>query len=450
MVSVVAPRWEESVEGIQSAAFEGLLQKIHRRQAKVGIIGLGYVGLPLAVEFARAGFSVTGFDTNRRRAEQANSGSSYIDDVADQTLRDQIDSGRFHATVDFAELSDLDTVSICVPTPLRKTKDPDLSYVIHAVEAVADHLHRGQLIVLESTTYPGTTEEIALPALERSFLKVGEDFFLAFSPERVDPGNPTFQTRNTPKVVGGITRRCILAAHALYAACVERVVTVSSAQTAEMVKLLENTFRNVNIGLANEMALLCRKFNIDVWEVIEAASSKPFGFTPFYPGPGLGGHCIPIDPVYLTWKARANGFEPRLIEVAQQTNSRMPSHVVDRIATALNEQGKPLRGTRVHLLGVAYKRDVADVRESPALDVMHLLAERKARISYTDPYVPRLSEPDIDLYSEPISELSQKDCAVIVTDHRCFNYTEILRMAPLIVDTRNALRGFRDEKIFRL
>jgi UDP-N-acetyl-D-glucosamine dehydrogenase len=450
MASIVAPSLEKLVEGIQSAAFEGLLQKINRRQAKVGIIGLGYVGLPLAVEFARAGFSVTGFDTDRLRAKKANSGSSYIDDVADQTLQDQIEGGRFHATNDFAELSDLDTVSICVPTPLRKTKDPDLSYIIQAAEAVADHLHQGQLIVLESTTYPGTTEEIALPILERNFLKVGEDFFLAFSPERVDPGNPTFQTRNTPKVVGGITRRCTVAAHALYAACVDRVVTVSSAQTAEMVKLLENTFRNVNIGLVNEMALLCHKFNVDVWEVIEAASSKPFGFTPFYPGPGLGGHCIPIDPVYLTWKARANGFEPGLIEVAQQINSRMPSHVVDRIATALNEQGKPLRSSQIHILGVAYKPDVADVRESPAMDIMHLLAERKARISYTDPYVPRLSEPGIDLYSEPTSELGQKDCAVIVTNHSCFDYGEILRRAPLIVDTRNALRGFRDEKIFRL
>jgi len=286
--------------------------------------------------------------------------------------------------------------------------------------------------------------------LERSSLTVGKDFFLAFSPERVDPGNAAYQTGNTPKVVGGITPQCTLAATALYNLCTGRVVKVSSARTAEMVKLLENTFRNVNIGLANEMALLCHKFNLDVWEVIEAANTKPFGFMPFYPGPGLGGHCIPIDPVYLTWKARANGFEPRLIEVAQQINNRMPHHVVDRIGVALNDNGKPLKGSQVHILGVAYKRDVADVRESPALDIMHLLAERKARLSYSDPFVPRLSEPGIELDSEPLSTLSEKDCVVIVTDHSCIDYKEILRVAPLIVDTRNALRGCKDEKIFRL
>ena len=427
-----------------------LLRKIRRRQARIGIIGLGYVGLPLAVEFAGAGFSVTGLDIDRRRTEQVNNGSSHIGDVSDQILRRQIETGRFHATNDFAELSGMDTISICVPTPLRKTKDPDLSCIIQAVEAVADHLHRGQLIVLESTTYPGTTEEIVLPVLERNFLRVGEDFFLAFSPERVDPGNTRFQTRNVPKVVGGITQRCTLAAQALYATCVDRVVKVTSARTAEMVKLLENTYRNVNIGLANEMALLCHKFDVDIWEVIEAASSKPFGFMPFYPGPGLGGHCIPIDPAYLTWKARAKGFEPRLIEVAQQINSAMPRHVVDCITSALNERAKPLQHSQVHILGVAYKRDVADVRESPALDIMHLLAERKARLSYSDPYVPRLLEHGIELDSEPISALSQKDCAVIVTDHSCVDYKEILRVAPLIVDTRNALGGCKDEKIFRL
>lgn len=427
-----------------------LLRKICRRQARVGVVGLGYVGLPLAVEFARAGFSVTGFDIDPHRAEQANSGSSYINDVSDQMLWRQIETGRFHATNDYAELSEMDTISICVPTPLRKTKDPDLSYIIQAVEAVTDHLHRGQLIILESTTYPGTTEEIVLPALERNLLRVGEDFFLAFSPERVDPGNAGFQTRNIPKVVGGITRNCTVAARALYAACVERVVEVSSARTAEMVKLLENTYRNVNIGLANEMALLCHKFNVDTWEVIEAASSKPFGFMPFYPGPGLGGHCIPVDPAYLTWKARAKGFEPRLIELAQQINNSMPSHVVDCVTRALNERGKPLRNSRVHILGVAYKRDVGDVRESPALDIMHLLADRKARLSYSDPYVPRLSEPGMELDSEPVSAVSQKDCVVIITDHSRIDYKEILRASPLIVDTRNALRGCRDQKIFRL
>jgi UDP-N-acetyl-D-glucosamine dehydrogenase len=429
---------------------ESLLGKIQRREARVGVIGLGYVGLPLALGFARAGFRVTGFDLDQQRAQQANRGRSYIRDVNDQSLRRQVEIGRFRATSDFAELSELDTVSICVPTPLRKTKDPDLSYVIQAVEVVADHLHRGQLIVLESTTFPGTTEEVLLPTLERSLLKVGEDFFLAFSPERVDPGNTTYQTQNIPKVVGGVTEGCAAAASALYEPCVGSIVKVSSARSAEMVKLLENTFRNVNIGLANEMALLCQGFNVDVWEVIEAASSKPFGFMPFYPGPGLGGHCIPIDPVYLTWKARANGFEPRLIEVAQQINNRMPDHVVDRIAVALNDVGKPLRGSRVHILGVAYKRDVADVRESPALDILHLLAGKKAQLSYSDPFVPRLAEPGFDLVSEPPEVVCEKDCVVIVTDHRGFDYAAIARDSPLIVDTRNALAGMHDEKIYRL
>jgi UDP-N-acetyl-D-glucosamine dehydrogenase len=427
-----------------------LLRKIHRREARVGVIGLGYVGLPLAVEFAGAGFSVTGFDVDQQRTEQANSGHSYIGDVNTQTLQRQIENGRFHATNDFSELSYLDTVSICVPTPLRKTKDPDLSYIIQAVEVVADHLHRGQLIVLESTTYQGTTEEVVLPMLDRGALKVGEDFFVAFSPERVDPGNATFQTRNTPKVVGGITPQCTVAASALYSQCVERVVEVSSARTAEMVKLLENTFRNVNIALANEMALLCHKFNVDVWEVIAAASSKPFGFMPFYPGPGLGGHCIPIDPVYLSWKARANGFEPRLIEVAQQINSTMPAQVVDRIATALNEQEKPLRGSRVHILGVAYKRDIADMRESPAIDIMHLLLEKGALISYSDPFIPRLVEHRLVLESQPLSSIREKDCVVIVTDHTDFDYEAIVRDARLIVDTRNALNQYGGKKIFRL
>ena len=450
MGTVIAPTPVETSSETQTLALAALLGKILRREARVGVIGLGYVGLPLAVDLARVGFFVTGFDLDRERTDQANSGRSYIADVDDRALRQQIDTGRFHATDDFSELSDLDTVSICVPTPLSKTKEPDLSYIIQAVQAVAGHLHRGQLIILESTTYPGTTEEIVLPMLERSSLTVGEDFFLAFSPERVDPGNATFQTCNMPKVVGGITRRCNSAASALYGLCTGRVVEVSSARTAEMVKLLENTFRNVNIALANEMALLCHKFNLDVWEIIEAARSKPFGFMPFYPGPGLGGHCIPIDPVYLTWKARANGFEPRLIEVAQQINNHMPHHVVDRIAVALNDFGKPLRGSRVHILGVAYKRDVADVRESPALDIMHLLAERKAQLSYSDPFVPRLAEPGFDFTSESLEMVREKDCVVVVTDHSGFDYPVIVRNSPVIVDTRNALAGFTDDKIYQL
>jgi UDP-N-acetyl-D-glucosamine dehydrogenase len=450
METNIAPTPTESISGIQGTALAGLLQKILRREARVGIIGLGYVGLPLAVEFARSGFPVTGFEIDRGRIEQASRGSSYIGDVHDDALLRQVKTGRFRATNEFPELARMDTVSICVPTPLSKTKDPNLSFVMQAVDTVAAHLRRGQLVILESTTYPGTTEEVVLPRLERSKLRVGEDFFLAFSPERVDPGNARFHTRNIPKVVGGITRSCTVAATALYRTCVERVVSVSSARTAEMVKLLENTYRNVNIALANEMALLCHKFDIDVWEVIEAASSKPFGFMPFYPGPGLGGHCIPVDPVYLTWKARANGFEPRLIEVAQQINNFMPRHVVDRIADALNDRGKPLRGSRVHILGVSYKRDVADVRESPALDIMHVLAEKGAQLSYTDPLVPELREPGLDFKSEPLSTLHEKDCAVIVTDHSSFDYSAIVRGAPLIVDTRNALGQFRDGKIHRL
>jgi UDP-N-acetyl-D-glucosamine dehydrogenase len=450
MESNIAPTSAESISGIQSTALAGLLQKILRRQAKVGIIGLGYVGLPLAVEFARVGFPVTGFDTDRERIGRVSRGSSYIGDLHDETLLPQVESGRLRATDDFRELSRMDTVSICVPTPLSKSKDLDLSFVMQAVDAVAAHLHRGQLVILESTTYPGTTEEVVLPVLERSELRVGEDFFLAFSPERVDPGNARFQIRNIPKVVGGITQHCTLAASTLYTASVERVVRVSSARTAEMAKLLENTYRNVNIALANEMALMCHKLDIDVWEVIEAAKSKPFGFMAFYPGPGLGGHCIPVDPVYLTWKARANGFEPRLIEVARQINSFMPRYVVDRIADALNDRGKPLRASRVHILGVSYKRDVADVRESPALDIMHLLAEKGAQLSYTDPLVPKLQEPGLDFESEPLSRLHERDCAVIVTDHSSFDYPAIVRDAPLIVDTRNALGQFREEKIYRL
>jgi UDP-N-acetyl-D-glucosamine dehydrogenase len=447
-VSTMSP--VEPTLAVQNVLLEELLEKIHRRQAKVGIIGLGYVGLPLAVEFAREGFSVTGFDVDGQRIEETNNGTSYIGDIPGELLLRHVEAGLLRATNDFRELSQMDTVSICVPTPLRKTKDPDLSFIIQAVEAVADHLHRGQLVVLESTTYPGTTEEVVLPRLEQSGLAAGEDFFLAFSPERVDPGNPRFRTQDIPKVVGGITTQCTLAARALYGTFLDHVVPVSSARAAEMVKLLENTFRNVNIGLANEMALLCNKFDINVWEVIEAASSKPFGFMPFYPGPGLGGHCIPIDPVYLTWKARTNGFEPRLIEVAQQINSFMPRHVVNRVADALNDRGKPLRGSRVHILGVSYKRDVTDIRESPALDILHLLAERGARLSYTDPFVPELSEPGLELKSEPLSTIREKDCTVIVTDHTKFDYSAIVREAPLIVDTRNALREFRDEKIYRL
>lgn len=427
-----------------------LLALIRSRAARVGVIGLGYVGLPLAVEFADAGFSVLGFDIDAPRTERINAGESYIADVPGERLAALVRAERLAATTDWSRLAAMDTISICVPTPLRKTKEPDLSFIIEAAERVRATLRPGQMVVLESTTYPGTTDEIVRPLLEETGLVAGRDFFLAFSPERVDPGNAQFQTHNIPKIVGGITASCSQAASALYSRGVQQVQVVSSSQTAEMVKLLENTFRNVNIGLVNEMALLCRELGVDIWEVIDAAASKPFGFMSFHPGPGLGGHCIPIDPVYLSWKARTHGFEPRLIEVAQQINSKMPEHVVSRIAAALNEHGKALRNARVHVVGVAYKRDVSDIRESPALDVMQHLKKRLAVVSYSDPFIPRIHELGLELEAQPLSALREVDCAVIVTDHSQFDYAQIVRDAPLVVDTRNALRGIRDEKIFGL
>ncbi|HUX66438.1 MAG TPA: nucleotide sugar dehydrogenase [Terriglobales bacterium] len=433
-----------------ASALQPLLRKIRAREARVGIIGLGYVGLPLAVEFARAGFRVTGFEVDQARVDQLNRGESYIPDVASAEMAEQTQKGRLGATTDWSGLGAMDTISICVPTPLRKTKDPDLSFILQASERVRATLRRGQLIVLESTTYPGTTDEVVLPLLAEGGMVAGQDFFLAFSPERVDPGNAEFQTHNIPKIVGGVTAECGRAAAALYGASVDRVMVVSNAQTAEMAKLLENTFRNVNIGLVNEMALLCRELKVNVWEVIEAAASKPFGFMRFQPGPGLGGHCIPIDPVYLSWKARAQGFEPRLIEVAQQINAKMPEHVVGRIAAALNDNGKALRNARIHVLGVAYKRDVTDMRESPALDVMHHLLRQGAVVSYSDPYVAQLREPGLEMESQPLSALKQTDCAVIITDHSNFDYKQIVRDARLIVDTRNALHAFRHQKIHGL
>src|SRR4029077_3604222 len=357
----------------------------------VGVIGLGYVGLPLAVEFARAGFDVTGFGGDSSKADQINDGRSYIPDVADDDLAAGVRAGKLRATADMHALGEMDAIDICVPTPLRKTKDPDLSYVVKAVEAVAATLRRGQLIILESTTYPGTTEEVVQPMLQAKGLEADADFLLAFSPERVDPGNREFNTRNIPKIVGGVGPASTEAAAALYGATVQQVVPVSSTRVAEMVKLLENTFRAVNIGLVNEIALMCHKMDIDVWEVIDAARTKPFGFMPFYPGPGLGGHCIPIDPFYLSWKARQNGFEARFIELAGQVNGAMPEYVVQLIAEALNTARKPLNGSRVHLFGMAYKPNVGDLRESPALDIMELLSRQGAVVSYTDPYVASLT-----------------------------------------------------------
>jgi UDP-N-acetyl-D-glucosamine dehydrogenase len=427
-----------------------LKQKIDSRTARVGVIGLGYVGLPLAVEFAKAGFDVTGFDVDLSKVNELNAGRSYILDVKTEEVAEAVKAGRLRATADMSKLADMDAVDICVPTPLRKTKDPDMSFVVSAAEQIAKYIHPGMLIVLESTTYPGTTAEVLQPMFEAKGLTVGKDFFLAFSPERVDPANEKYTTRNTPKVVGGTTPSCSEAAVALYSSAVDTVVPVSSTQVAEMVKLLENTFRAVNIGLVNEIALMANRMDIDVWEVIDAAKTKPFGFMPFYPGPGLGGHCIPIDPFYLSWKARQTGFECRFIELAGHVNSSMPGYVVDRISAALNTQKKAINGARIHLFGIAYKKDVSDMRESPALDILELLHRRGAELSYTDPYVPALKEGDLCLQSVAEDKVDGVDCAVICTDHRAFNYAVMPKRFPLVVDTRNALKGNNASNIFRL
>jgi len=428
-----------------------LLERIENRQAHVGIVGLGYVGLPLAVEFGKAGFRVTGIDVSASKVEALNRGESYIQDVPTADVAALVASGHLRATTEFSAIADLDSVNICVPTPLRKTKDPDMSFVVSASEEIARYLHPGMLLILESTTYPGTTDELLKPMFEASGLKAGEDFFLCFSPERVDPGNARYQTRNIPKVVGGTTPACTQAGAAFYRQAIETVVPVGSTVVAEMVKLLENTFRMINIGLVNELAVMCNRMNIDVWEVIDAAGTKPFGFMPFYPGPGLGGHCIPIDPFYLSWKSKQAGIEARFIELAGQINGAMPRYVVERVQWALNEQTKPLRGSRIHVLGVAYKRDIDDVRESPALDVIHLLQQQGAIVTFSDPFVEKLNSEGIVIESSDLETgLKSCDCAVIITDHKSFRYDEALRLAPLVVDTRNAMKGYSSEKIVRL
>jgi UDP-N-acetyl-D-glucosamine dehydrogenase len=431
-------------------AKEQLEDRILSRTANVGVLGLGYVGLPLAVEFAEAGFHVTGIDIEAQKVACLNRGDSYVQDIPGIQVRALTDSARLQATTDFTVLDQLDTVSICVPTPLSKSKDPDMSYIDAACREIARHLHPGMLIVLESTTYPGTTEEFVLPMLEAGGLRAGKDFFLCFSPERVDPGNPDYQTRNTPKVVGGVTPECSELGALFYRQALARVVPVSSSRVAEMVKLLENTFRMINIGMVNEFAILCRRLSIDVWEVIDAAATKPFGFMPFYPGPGLGGHCIPIDPFYLSWKTRQAGIEARFIELAGYINGQMPHFVVDKVQTALNDQSKPLRGSRIHILGVAYKRDIDDLRESPALDIIHLLQSRGATVVYSDPHIAEIHADGVDLKGVAPEEVASADCAVIVTDHHAFNYSQLLEAAPLIVDTRNALKRFSSPKIIRL
>ena len=419
---------------------------------RAGVIGLGYVGLPLVVAFARAGVPAVGFDVDAERTGAIRRGESYIADVAAADVKAAVDAGVLAATTDFSALADVDTINICVPTPLRKTRDPDLSYVIAAVEQVAVHLRAGQLVVLESTTYPGTVDEVVRPRLEAGGLCAGADFYLAFSPERVDPGSAEWTTRNIPKVVGGVDAGSTETAAALYRLIVDTVVPVSSPRVAEMVKLLENTFRAVNIGLVNELALMCRDLGVDVWEVIEAARTKPFGFMPFYPGPGLGGHCIPIDPFYLSWKARQSGFESRFIELAGHVNAGMPRYVVERVAEALNSRSRALRGSRVHLFGVAYKPNVSDVRESPAIAVAELLLRRGAAVTYSDPFVPsvRAGVVSMDAVAAEPALAGGIDCAVITTDHRGVDYRAIAGSAPLVVDTRNALAGVDAAHIFRL
>ncbi|MBV8845167.1 MAG: nucleotide sugar dehydrogenase [Bryobacterales bacterium] len=430
---------------------EDLRRKIESRQAHAGVVGLGYVGLPLAVELAHAGFCVTGIDVQASKVDAINQGESYVQDVPTDVLKPLVKAGKIRATTDFTAVTQLDTVNICVPTPLRKTKDPDMSFIVNSCQEIAKHFHPGILVILESTTYPGTTDELMLPMFEQSGLKVGKDFFLCFSPERVDPGNPKFQTKNIPKVVGGITPTCTEVGAAFYRQALETVVPVGSTSVAEMVKLLENTFRMINIGLVNEIALMCDRMGINVWEVIDAAATKPFGFMPFYPGPGLGGHCIPIDPFYLSWKTKQAGIEARFIDLAGYINGQMPHFVVDKIQNALNDHSKPLKGSKVHVLGVAYKRDIDDVRESPALDVIHLLGRRGARVTYSDPYVSQINADGIEMKAiDPASIVEEADCVVIITDHRAFDYAGIVEKARLIVDTRNALKGFTASTVVRL
>ena len=438
-----------------SALAAALLDKIESRRARTGVVGLGYVGLPLLVELGKAGFHATGIDLDARKIQAIDESRSYIPDVSTADVLALKRAGKLDATTDFSVVKELDTINICVPTPLRKTKDPDMSYIVSAVEAIAKHLHKGMLIVLESTTYPGTTDEVVQPLLEETGLKAGVDFFLAFSPERVDPGNPTFQTHNVPKVVGGLTPDCSKLAGALYGTAIQTIVPVSSTRVAEMVKLLENTFRAVNIGLVNELALMCDKMNIDVWEVVDAAKTKPFGFMAFYPGPGLGGHCIPIDPFYLSWKAKQTGFDPRFIELAGHINGGMPHYVVEKVGDALNTKRKSINGSNILIAGIAYKRDIDDMRESPALDVMGLLHTKGANVAYADPYVPEVhgrewsGRFDIKAVDLTRDTIGRYDCIVIVTDHKAFDYDALVAEADIIVDTRNAIKKSHPN-VFRL
>jgi UDP-N-acetyl-D-glucosamine dehydrogenase len=426
------------------------MRKITERSAHVSVVGLGYVGLPLAIEFARAGYRVTGLDTDSDKVAGINAGRSHVQDVSSAALQQVVEGGQFRATDDFAVLGEVDTISICVPTPLSKSKDPDISYIVSVTQAICKHLHPVQLIVLESTTYPGTTDEVILPQMQATGLQLGRDFMLAFSPERIDPGNKIFQLSNTPKIIGGVTAKCTRVAKHLYQQIIDTVVPMSSSRAAEMVKLLENTFRAVNIGLVNEVALMCDRLGLDVWEVIDAAATKPFGFMPFYPGPGLGGHCIPLDPHYLAWKLKTLDYKARFIELADDINTRMPHYVVSRIGDVLNEVCKSLKGSKILVLGIAYKSDTNDIRESPALEVIHHLQAKGSEVFFHDPFITEV--PGLQYTDLTERMLNWADCVVITTSHSVYDYRWIVEQSKLVVDTRNATRDVKKarEKIHKL
>ncbi len=430
----------------------GLKEKLVDGTAIQSVIGLGYVGLPLAVEFSRAGLETIGIDIDTKKVDKVNAGISYIGDVTSAELNDVVANGRFRAVTDFSILEKVDTINIAVPTPLRKTKDPDISYIVAALKEIRKYIHKEQLIILESTTYPGTTEEVMMPILEESGLKVGRDFFLAFSPERVDPGNKKYNTKNIPKVVGGVTPECTKLAVMLYKAAGMNPVPVNSSKVAETVKLLENTFRSVNIGLVNEIALMCNRMGINVWEVIDAAATKPFGFMPFYPGPGLGGHCIPIDPFYLSWKAKQSGFDARFIELAGMINGDMPLQVVVRVSDAMNSIKKCMNGAKVLVIVVSYKKDIDDTRESPAYDIMKLLLNRGSEVFWHDPFIEKLEEveDDVNMLEFEPEKISEMDCAIIVTGHSSIDYKKLVANCSLIFDSRNVLKDYREKNIVRL
>ncbi|MCP4049110.1 MAG: nucleotide sugar dehydrogenase [bacterium] len=427
-------------------------QKIDNKSLKVGVIGLGYVGLPLACEFAEADIEVIGFDIAQEKVDLINMGKSYIIDIKDQKIEKQVSRKKLSATTDFSALKEVDSISICVPTPLNKSKDPDISYIEAALESIIPNLKKGQIIILESTTYPGTTVEVIKPQLEKTGLIIGRDLFLAFSPERVDPGNKIYTTKNTPKVLGGVTKECTKTGALIYEQVINKIVTVSSPSSAEMVKLLENTFRSVNIGMANEIVLMCNKLGLNAWEIIEAAATKPFGFMPFFPGPGLGGHCIPIDPLYLSWKLKTLNYDAKFIGLADEINSSMPEYVTTKVTLGLNQHKKSINGSRILILGVAYKADINDVRESPALDIIMKLQKLGANIQYHDNFIPEVKLGDNTFYSQELSEenISKNDCLVIITHHSYFDIDYITKKARLIIDTRNATKNFNTDNIIRL